>query len=225
MAAIDGFNPFALWVLVFLLGLLIGIGDRSRMWLLAATFLLATAAVYFLVLASWLNVVRIMAALAWVRTAIGGLALAAGTVYLREGLRREQVCAVTSPERRQRIFERLRALMRQPGLGVAMAGVALLAVAVNAVELLCSAGVPAVYTGILAQADLPPMSHYLYLGLYVGVFLADDTVLVVAALATLRLTVTERGYARWVRLAGGVMMLALGAMLIFRPDWLSFAIA
>jgi threonine/homoserine/homoserine lactone efflux protein len=105
-----------------------------------------------------------------------------------------------------------------------MARIALLAVAVNLVELLCSAGIPAVYTGILARADLPPLGHYLYLALYVLVFLADDTIIVVAAMTTLRLTGMDRGYARWVRLAGGALMLVLGLALIFRPDWLSFAL-
>jgi hypothetical protein len=224
MAAIDGFNPCAMWVLVFLLGLLIGIPDRRRMWILAATFLAATAALYFLVLAAWLNILLLLGALAWLRIAIGGLALLAGGIYLREGLRREENCPVTRPERRRRIFEGLRRLVKQPHLGAAMAGIALLAVAVNLVELLCSAGIPAVYTGILARADLPPLGHYLYLALYVLVFLADDTIIVVAAMTTLRLTGMDRGYARWVRLAGGALMLVLGLALIFRPDWLSFAL-
>jgi hypothetical protein len=224
LGAIDGFNPCALWVLVFLLGLLLGIRDRRRMWLLAGTFLLATAAVYFLVLAAWLNVLLIIGTLAWVRIAVGGIALLAGGIYLREGLRGDDVCDVTRPERRRLIFERLRALVRAPNLGVAMAGTALLAIAVNFVELLCSAGIPAVYTGILAQADLPALSYYFYLALYVLVFLADDTALVVLALVTLRVAATDRGYARWIRLAGGVLMLSLGLILIFRPAWLSFAI-
>jgi hypothetical protein len=224
LAAIDGFNPCALWVLIFLLGLLLGIQDRTRMWLLAGTFLLATAAVYFLVLAAWLNVLLILAALAWVRIAVGAVALFAGSIYLRKGLQREEVCKVTQPERRRQIFEWLRTLVRQSNLALSMAGIALLAIAVNLVELLCSAGIPAVYTGILAQADLPAASRYLYLALYVLVFLADDTLLVVIALATLRVAATGGGYTRWVRLVGGLVMLALGLMLIFRPDWLSFAI-
>jgi hypothetical protein len=225
MAAIDGFNPCALWVLIFLLGLLLGIRDRKRMWLLAGTFLLATAAIYFLVLAAWLNVLLILGALAWVRIAIGIIALFAGGSYLRQGLRRETVCEVTQPERRGRVFDRLRALVRQPNLALAMAGIGLLAVAVNFVELLCSAGIPAVYTGILAHADLPSPSHYLYLGLYVLVFLADDAVLVVLALVTLRIAAAEHGYARWTYLMGGAIMLGLGLMLTFRPGWLSFAIS
>lgn len=223
MAAIDGFNPCAMWVLVFLVGILLGIEDRRRMWLLAGTFLLATAAVYYLVLAAWLNVLLMLGAIAWLRVAIGAVAVVAGGVYLREGLRRSQVCPVTQPDRRRRIFERLRSLVQQPNLAAAMAGITLLAIAVNMVELLCSAGVPAVYTGILAQSHLSALEYHAYLALYVGVFLADDSLVVVIALTTLRMAGNLLVDTRWARLAGGTVMLALGLLLIFRPGWLSFS--
>jgi hypothetical protein len=34
LGALDGFNPCAIWVLVFLIGLLVGMQDRLRMWVL-----------------------------------------------------------------------------------------------------------------------------------------------------------------------------------------------
>lgn len=224
MAAIDGFNPCAMWVLVFLIGLLLGIADRRRMWLLAAVFLLATAAVYFMVLAAWLNLLMVLGAVVWVRLAIGVVAMAAGGFNLRAGLRHEQVCEITRPERRRRIFEHLRRHIEEPGLGSAIAGVTLLAVAVNFVELLCSAGVPAVYTALLAQAQLAPAAYYGYLVLYILVFLADDALVVIVAMTTLRMVSWDGRYSRWVRLAGGVVMIVLGALLIVKPEWLAFAV-
>lgn len=142
MAAIDGFNPCAMWVLVFLLGLLLDIRNRRRMWLLAATFLLATAPLYFLFLAAWLNIILVLGALAWLCISIGMLAMVAGGHYLRGALQREQVCEVTRPECRRKVLDRLRRLVQEPSLAVSMIGVALLAMAVNLVELACSAGTP-----------------------------------------------------------------------------------
>ena len=130
---------------------------------------------------------------------------------------------MTQPGRRRKILDRLRALVLEPNLVVSMLGVALLAIAVNLVELICSAGIPAVYTGILAQSDLSAASYYGYLGLYILVFLADDAALVVIAMTTLKMVSADSGYSRWVRLVGGLVMLALGAILIARPQWLSFA--
>jgi hypothetical protein len=222
LAALDGFNPCAMWVLVFLIGLLLGLKDRARMWLLGGTFLLASAAVYFLFLAAWLNVLLILGAFAWLRVAVGLVAVGGGLYHLREYARgAEAVCEVTAPERRRRVFDRLKQTVQRRNLGLALIGVALLAVAVNVVELLCSAGLPAVYTAVLAQTPLPSWHYYLYLGLYVTVFLADDLIVFAAAMVTLQLTVGA-SYSRYARLVGGAVLLTIGALLILRPDWLMF---
>lgn len=55
LAAADGFNPCAIWVLVFLISLLLSVASRVRRWLLGNSFLLASAAVYYLIMAAWLN--------------------------------------------------------------------------------------------------------------------------------------------------------------------------
>ena len=221
LAAVDGFNPCAMWVLALLIGLLLGVADHRRMWLLGGVFLLATAAMYFAVMAAWLNVVLWLGAVAWIRLAIGGLAIVAGGYYLREyWTNPEGVCRITPSTRRKTISEAFQAMIDQPSLVVAALGVAALAVGVNLVELVCSAGIPAIYTQALAMHDLPGLAHYGYLMLYLAVFLFDDTVLFVVAMVTLRRAVATGRYARLSHLVGGVVLLALGAVMVLRPDLL-----
>ena len=57
---------------------------------------------------------------------------------------------------------------------------AALAVVVNFIELLCTAGLPAIYTAVLAQHELSPAAHYAYLGLYIAGYIADDSLMVAA---------------------------------------------
>jgi hypothetical protein len=178
LAAADGFNPCAMWVLVFLLGLLAGMKDRARMWLLGIAFVAASALVYLLILGAWLNALLFAGTLAFVRVAIGA---------------------------------------------VALAGIVLLAFAVNLVEFMCSAGIPAVFAQVLALSELAPWQYAAYLGLYVGVFMLDDLVVLVAALKTLEVTGLTGRYARWSNAVGGVALLLVGALLLFRPQWPSFA--
>ena len=52
---VDGFNPCAMWILIFLISMLLGMKNKKRMWILGITFLFSSAAVYFLFLISWLN--------------------------------------------------------------------------------------------------------------------------------------------------------------------------
>jgi hypothetical protein len=107
------------------------------------------------------------------------------------------------------------------GLAAALAGVVVLALVVNVIELLCTAGLPALYTAVLAQHDLSAGARHAYLGLYVVGYLADDALMVATAVWALsRARLTERG-GRLLKLLSGGVMLALGAVLLLRPQWLS----
>ncbi|NLF53062.1 MAG: hypothetical protein GX576_01410 [Thauera phenolivorans] len=222
LGALDGFNPCAMWVLVFLLGLLLPMQDAARRWILGGAFILASAAVYYGFMAAWLNALLLLGMSQWVRLAVALVALLAGAHYLREWLRNPaMVCEVTAPERRRAVFARLRAAAGQPGLLLALAGIVGLAVAVNLVELLCSAGLPAVYAQMLTMSALPAWQHYAYLALYVFVFMLDDLLVFMIAMTTLRITGASARLTRASRLLGGVLLLAIGLAMLFRPQWLA----
>ena len=224
LGTLDGFNPCAMWVLVFLLGLLVPMQDALRRWTLGAAFLLASAGVYFLFMAAWLNALQFMAATNWVRSAIAVVALAAGGYYLIDVLRNPQMaCPVGQSDGRRKVFERLRAAAAEPRFLLALAGIVGLAVAVNLVELLCSAGLPAVYAQVLAMNELPAGQHYAYLALYLFFFMLDDLAVFAVAMITLQVTGLSARFARVLRVGGGVLLLGIGLAMLFRPEWLSIA--
>ncbi len=224
LAAADGFNPCAMWVLIFLIGLLLGMEDRRRMWLLGGAFLFATAAVYLVFMAAWLNVFLLLGALVWIRYAVGLFALGAGGYYLHQfAVQRGDSCPVTSPGQRRRIMDWTRLAVSAKRLEIAVAAVVLVAVAVNLVELLCSAGLPAIYTEVLALNLLPTWQHYGYLLLYIVVFLLDDAIVFVVAMITLTTAGLTGRYARFAHLLGGLTMGGIGILLIVKPEWLSLA--
>lgn len=223
LAAIDGFNPCAMWALVFLLGLLVGLKDRRRMWALGIAFVVASAVAYFLFLTAWLNLVLFVGAIGWLQKIIGLVALAGGSWYLYEWkTRRDAQCQVTAAPARRRILDGLRSLAQRQQLALALTGIILLAFAVNLVELVCSAGIPAVYTQILAMTPLSSAAHYGYLALYILVFMLDDLFVLAAALFTLQITGLTGRYTHAATLFGGLVLLALGLLMLFRPQWLTF---
>jgi len=223
LAAVDGFNPCAMWVLVFLIGLLLSLKDEKRMWLLGGAFLAATAVMYFAVMAAWLNLVLFLGAIIWVRIAIGSLAVGGGLYFLREyWTKPEAVCRVTNPGRRQKIMGAFRSVVNTNQLMLSVIGIMALAVLVNLIELLCSAGVPAVYAQVLALSDLPVTTYYAYLGLYIAVFMLDDVAIFATAMVALRVTGLTGSYARVSHLIGGMVLLVIGAIMLLRPELLSF---
>lgn len=223
IGALDGFNPCAMWTLIFLISLLLGMENRRRMWILGTTFIVASAAVYFLFLAAWLNLLLFIGFILWVRIMIGLIALGGGGYYLKEYFYNPQgACKVTGGEKRQKIFAKLRELTHERNFWLAFFGIIILAVAVNLVELICSAGLPAVYTQILTLTEMPVWQYYGYLLLYIFVFMLDDLIIFFAAMITLKMTGLSDKYSRLSHLIGGIAMVIIGMLLLFKPEWLMF---
>jgi thiol-disulfide isomerase/thioredoxin len=223
IAALDGFNPCAMWVLLFLISMLLGMKDRRRMWFLGTVFILASGLVYFLFMTAWLNLFMFLGFVLWVRILIGLVALGVGTYSLRDyWINREMVCKVTEGEKRQKVFAKIKEITQQRGLLMALGGIIVLAFTVNLVELVCSAGLPAIYTQVLALSNLPAWQYYAYLAFYILIFMLDDLLVFGVAMVTLKATGFQTKYARYSRLIGGVLMLIIGALLLFKPEWLMF---
>jgi hypothetical protein len=223
IGALDGFNPCAMWVLLFLISLLIGMEDKRRMWTLGSTFIATSAIIYFLFMTAWLNALLFLGFVSWVRVGIAILAVAAGGYHLRAYLRNpDSGCEVMNDTKRKQLFTHIREVVSRKGFVFAMVGIIGLAFAINLVELLCSAGLPVIYTQILTMTNLPVWQYYGYLGLYILVFMLDDLFVFIIAMKTLQMVGITTKYARTSHLVGGILMIIIGALLILKPSWLMF---
>lgn len=221
LGLLDGFNPCAMWVLLFLLALLVRLKDRRRMALIAGTFVAASGAVYYAFMAAWLNVFLAVGLSQPVRWTLGGVAVAIGLINLKELVAWKQGPSLTIPESaKPGLYTRMRQVVQAPGLPASLVAVAALAVVVNFVELLCTAGFPAVYTAVLAQQQLSPLAHYAYLGLYILGYITDDTLMVTLAVLALGSGKLTERTGRWLKGLSGLVMLALGVALLLHPEWL-----
>jgi hypothetical protein len=221
LGLLDGFNPCAMWVLVFLLAMLAGQRDRARMALTAGTFVVVSGVVYFVFMAAWLSVFLVVGMTRVVQVVLGGVALAVGGVNVKDFLALGRGMSLSIPDSaKPGIYARVREILRAHTLAGSVLGVAVLAVLVNFVELLCTAGLPAIYTAVLAQRELSTWGRLAYLGLYNLAYIADDAAMVTIAVVTLSRRRLAESAGRWLKLVSGAVMLALGLLLIFRPDWL-----
>lgn len=223
IAFLDGFNPCAMWVLLFLISLLLGMHDRKRMWILGSTFIVASGLVYLLFMTAWLNFFLLLGYIQLTRTLIGLFALGVGIYQLRDFyVNKDGGCKVVPSEKRRPWLERMKKIVGQKQLVFAMVGMVGLAAAVNVVELACSAGLPAIYTQVLAVSGLATWQHYALLLLYIIIFMIDDILIFVIAMTTLQVTGIQHKYARYSHLIGGFVIFLLGLLLVFKPEWLLF---
>jgi len=222
LGLIDGFNPCAMWVLLFLLSLLVRLRDRRRMAVIAGTFVAVSGLVYYAFMAAWLNVFLALGLSAEVRWTLAAFALVIGVVNVKDFVAFGRGVSLSIPARaKPGIYARVRAVIAAPTLGLSLALVIALAILVNFIELLCTAGLPALYTAVLTQHGLSAASRYAYLALYIAGYITDDALMVtLAVLALGQRRLTERA-GRWLKFLSGAVMIALGLILALRPQWLT----
>ena len=224
---LDGFNPCAMWVLLFLISLLLGMEDKRRMWLLGSIFIVASGAVYFFFIAAWLQFLTFIGMILLVRILIGSIAVGVGGKNIWDFWKNRKtdgvVCKVSKNEGAKNTFDKIKDIVYRKSLWWSILGILILGFSVNLVELACSAGFPAIFTQVLSMSDLPMWKKYLYMLGYIFFYMLDDMIIFAIAMITLKSKVLGSKYAKYTNLVAGLMILILGILLVFKPEWLMFS--
>jgi glutaredoxin len=219
---LDGFNPCAMWVLLFLLSLLVNLQDRRKMALIAGTFVLVSGLIYFAFMAAWLNVFLLIGLSRSLQITLGGVALLVGIINIKDFFVFHCGISLSIPESaKPGFYARVRGILQAEHLAGAMVGIVILAGIVNMIELLCTAGFPALYTQILTMQQLPTLEYYGYLVLYNLAYILDDSLMVAVAVFTLSRRKLQEHAGRWLKLTAGTVMASLGIVLVVKPEWLA----
>jgi glutaredoxin len=218
---LDGFNPCAMWVLLFLLSLLVHLKSRRRMLIIGGTFVAVGGLVYYAFLAAWLGAFLWLGVARPLQLGLGLLAAAMGAIHLKDALAPGRGPSLHIPESaKPHVYARVRRVLTAENLPAALAAVAVLALLVNLVELLCTAGLPALYTRVLTLHELPTWGYHAYLALYIAAYVFDDALVLTAAVATFGAKRLQQRGGRWLDALSGALLLALGTLLALRPEWL-----
>lgn len=223
IGVVDGFNPCAMWILLFLISMLLGMKNKKRMWILGITFLASSALVYFLFLLSWLNLVVFLNKILYIRVAISFFAVLFGVLQLVNFFfKKDDGCEVVDSKNRKRIIKSIQKIIKEKSFILAVLGIILLAASVNIIELLCSLGLPVMFTQILAINEVSKVGQILYSLLYVLFFMIDDIIIFVIAMKTLEIKAISNKYGKYSHLIGGLIMIIIGVLMVYKPEWLMF---
>jgi hypothetical protein len=218
---IDGFNPCAMWVLLFLLSVLVNLKERWKILAVAGTFVVVSGVAYFAFMAAWLNVLLFVGFLRWVQVLLAVLAIVVGSIHIKDFFALKKGISLSIPESaKPGIYSRVRRIVMAESLFAAIMGATVLAVLVNIIELLCTAGLPALYSQVLTLQNYPPWKNYAYLFLYIVAYMFDDSIMVAIVTITLGRKKLQENEGKWLKLISGLVIFILGLVLLFRPQWL-----
>lgn len=222
IAFVDGFNPCSLWVLALLLAVVVNTRSRRRVLLVGVTFLLITTLVYGTFIAGLFTIFSFIGFLDWIRVAVASIALLFAAVTLKDYFAPGRGPSLSIDARaKPGIYQRIRRIMAAEGsLPATLAATAGMALGVTLVELPCTAGLPVIWTTLLADAGVTGGAFAGLLAIYLLIYLLDELLVFGIVVATMRAARLEERGGRILKLIGGSVMLALALVMFSDPKLL-----
>jgi thiol-disulfide isomerase/thioredoxin len=216
---LDGFNPCSLWVLSLLLALVVNTGSRKKTLLVGLTFLGVAAALYGVIILGLFSVFAFVGYELWIRIAVALIALAFALINIKDYFWfKEGVSLTISDKYKPKLYRDMRGLLSPDKSTLALIGAtAAMALGITLVEMPCTAGLPILWTKLIAANNVGIVAFALLLGLYLLMYLADELVVFTTVVVTLRASRLEEKQGRILKLVGGVVMLTLAAVLLVDP--------
>ncbi len=218
---IDGFNPCAMWILLLLINMTLGMKEKKKMITIGLTFILTSGVIYFLSMLG-IGVILDLTLVNVVRDIIAIVAIILGiyNLYTYVKTRKDTGCHVVDKKKRKGIIKKINEIMSKKSTLLTIIGTIVLASSVNLIELACSLGFPTIYLELLSLNNVQGLSKIIYLLLYILFYLIDDLVVFLIAVFTLKSKGISTRYNKFVNLIGGILMILMGILLIFKPEWI-----
>ena len=217
---IDGFNPCAMWILLLLINMTLTMKNKKKMMAIGLTFILTSGIIYFLSMLG-ISYILDLTMVNIVRDVIAVFAIILGiyNLYVYIKIRKDTGCHVVDKKKRKGIIKKINEIMSKKSTLLAIIGTIILASSVNLIELACSLGFPTIYLELLTINNIHGITKILYLLIYIFFYLIDDLVVFLIAVFTLKSKGISTRYNKFVNLVGGILMIIMGLLLIFKPDW------
>lgn len=220
MGFLDGFNICSLGAIVLLLSLIIGLNSRRKILLYGGLFILVTTLTYGLLMVMWFSFFNLLGdQLRNFQLLVGLLAILGGLFFFRQFYRFRKYgvsCDVSKGKLTSKLFQGIQDTLKNPKSVLLTVGAVLtFAFLVTIIEFPCSAAVPVVFTGVLAEAEISGLGHLFYIILFLLFYMLDEIIVFLIAVFTMRLWIVSPKFVTYTTLIQGIILVLLGAYYLF----------
>lgn len=217
LGIVDGFNVCSLGALVIILGLVMVLKSRRRIFLLGGAFLLTTALVYGLMIFLWHQFFTIITPfIKSFELLIGLFSIIGGLYLLREFYKAYKSGPVCSSNNlMSRLSPKIEKIFKnKTNYFVLFGAVVLFAAVVTIVEFPCSAVVPVLFTGILVDSGISLNLSLFYISLFLLFYLLDEIIIFAIAVLTMKIKIVSPKFIIFFNLLAAAIFLFLGVYYI-----------
>lgn len=221
LGILDGFNVCSLGALVLILGLVLALGSRKKILIFGGLYILISSLVYGFLIILWYQVFSFFIPyMKTMKLLIGLLGIGGGIFFLREFIKFKKRGAVCESGTGEKLFSRFsskfqKTLKESGNIFLLIGGVVLFAGIIAIVEFPCSAAVPVVFAGLLAQSQLPTFYYLLYIIAYLVFYTLDEIIVFLVALFTMKVWLASNKTMIWITLSESIILFILGIYYLF----------
>jgi len=221
LGVLDGFNICSLGALILILGLVLAIKSRKKTLLFGGLFILTTTVVYGVLIVIWYQVfsflipyIRIMEIL------IGLLAIGGGIYFLRQFIRFKKYGPMCEVGLGKGIMSKFslkfqESFKKSGNILLLLGSVLLFAGIITVVEFPCSAVVPVIFAGVLAQSGLSTFQYLLYIAIFLVFYMLDEIIVFLIAFFTMKVWLASSKAITWITLVEAIILFLLGFYYLF----------
>jgi len=218
LGIVDGFNVCSLGALMVILGLVIFLGSRKRVFFIGGIFIATTAVVYGTLIFLWHQFFSFIAPyMRSMEMFIGILALAGGVYLLKEfyqACKHGPVCS--SNNLISRLTPKIENVLRnKTSLVVILGAVIIFSAIVTIIEFPCSAFLPVLFTGILVETNTSFGMSLFYMFIYMLFYLLDEIIIFFIAFFTLKIKIVSPKFIIFFNLLAALIFIFLGVYYLF----------
>jgi uncharacterized membrane protein HdeD (DUF308 family) len=202
-----------------LLAITLHTGSRRRVAVIGLIYISITALIYALFIAGLFTAFTFVNISGWLRVVVAGVALVFAAINIKDYFAFKQGVSLSIPEsQKPGLYRQMRALADpNRSMGSLIAGTVVLAAGVSLVEFSCTAGFPMLWTNLLTTQAVTGATFLALLALYLLIYQLDELLIFAGAVATMKATRMEEKHGRVLKLASGMLMLALAVVMLVNP--------
>ena len=124
--------------------------------------------------------------------------------------------------KRKTIITKINNILNNKNTLLMFGGTIILATSVSLVEMACSLGFPTIFLELLSINNIHSFLKVTYLLIYILFYLIDDIIVLFLSIKAFETKGISTKYNKYVHLIGGLIMILMGVLLIFKPEWIMF---
>lgn len=211
----DGFNICSLGALILILGLVLILRSRVKIFIFGGLYILTTAIVYGVLVFIWYQLFYYLApVLSVMNVFVGVLGILGGIYFLRQFIKFKKygpTCDTVQSGAISKFSAKLQKTFKESGgIWAIIISILIFAVVITIVEFPCSAVIPVLFTGILANAGLSGLTYIFYIIIFILFYMLDEIVVFLIAVFTMNIKITSSKTMTWLSLIEAIVLFGLG---------------